>query len=87
VENIETTDDEAVSLKSDHKSIMFDVLLNHKILIQSGNVWSRLKPGLELQRQWRVLYYRFDQTVPYVLPDEFDYCSQTFSYTFDDTPC
>ena len=30
VENIETTDDEAVSLKSDHKSIMFDVLLNHK---------------------------------------------------------
>jgi hypothetical protein len=30
VENIETTDDEAVSLKSDHKSIMFDVLLDHK---------------------------------------------------------
>ena len=30
VENIETTDDEAVSLKSDHKSIMFDVLFNHK---------------------------------------------------------
>jgi hypothetical protein len=30
VETIETTDDEAVSLKSDHKSIMFDVSLNQK---------------------------------------------------------
>ena len=40
VENIKTTDDEAVSLKSDHKSIMFDVLLNHKPQFAAKKKWT-----------------------------------------------